>query len=1064
MVGVELSYGNLTPEEFLRTYGEDLERQLQRISVGTQSVERVEAEYEDYEVSYKVEFPWGTPATEAMKEVQVTTNSFAGRLPRELRESMRVSQWSRNSGFLVLSFYSETRSLSDLHAVIDQVLMPQVARVPDADRVSLYNPEQKEIILEIDPESLATHKLFPRDIETAVRAALGGQAGGRLVMGPKTYSIQMPRSVRTLENLNKVLIATPSGNRIHLNEVAKVDLRPSQSDAMSFKTSGAASIVLFASPKVGGNVKRMADEIIAATEKVLPSLPSDIHFRKLVDPSEFINRAVNNVSHEVAIGALLAVLVLYLFIGSLKNVATAAIEIPVSMMMAFLLMKWSGMNLNIISLGGLALSAGMNVDASVVVMENIFRYFERAKGPLTAAARLDLVIEAVREVRFPVVASTIASLVVFIPLAFTSDLSNAVLGDLAKTVVFSHGLSAIVALILVPTVRLQLMNRESNHLPKAPLERQLRWLEETYARLLSKFLERPRLQWQCYLALAILMSALVLFVLPKLPKEIIGLPDTDWVVLRVETKGNSTIRQMESVSDEHEARLLKMHGKSILYTFVQIMSPNSTVIMARLKDKRQMTEIWKALEREFPNTPFNQYIVVPWNPAELPIPNPPHLRLVIRGGDLLDRAETANQIKELLQERQVFARVFTSPYSGYEENILFEPYPELWANLEQKGAAFSTADLADLARVATQGRSIGDLTLNEKRFGLRLTYPERRIRTVEDLGAIPIAVGDKLVPLKALGSLALKRTPPLVYREDGRDLFLVGAKVNKGDETKIPAAREQAAQIVEEWKVERTKSGKINSQSPTLAFEDPDKDRNAAISQLGTAIALSVLLIFLVMVIQFGSAMNALLVLVAVPLGFIGVLLSLWLFGSTVSLNSALGVILLNGLAVANSIILVDFLKKLVDAGAEPRAAAITAAKQRLRPILITSLTTLLGMLPIALGLGEGAKILQPLGIAVGGGLWFSMGLTLFIVPALQVRYLEFARQMQSQKASKRILARIPRPEASTEHYFAAVDKSTHLDENLEEAPSPATSSQSQRSRLRREHETGPDLPEGPLH
>ena len=203
----------------------------------------------------------------------------------------------------------------------------------------------------------------------------------------------------------------------------------------------------------------MAEDILKIVKEAMHTLPKDIQYRVLVDPSEFIRASVNNVIHEVIVAAGLAVLVLFLFVGSFKNTITAALEIPLSMILAFIMMNLFDMNLNLISLGGLALAAGMNVDASVVVMENIFRHMEGLKGPLNFDSRLSLIIRAVKEVRLPIIASTISTLVVFAPLALTKDLTNAILGDLAKAVVFSHGFSMFIALILVPTIRLQIMNQ-----------------------------------------------------------------------------------------------------------------------------------------------------------------------------------------------------------------------------------------------------------------------------------------------------------------------------------------------------------------------------------------------------------------------------------------------------------------------------------------------------------------------------------------------------------------------------------------------------------------------------
>ena len=294
-----------------------------------------------------------------------------------------------------------------------------------------------------------------------------------------------------------------------------------------------------------------------------------------------------------------------------------------------------------------------------------------------------------------------------------------------------------------------------------------------------------------------------------------------------------------------------------------------------------------------------------------------------------------------------------------------------------------------------------------------LGYPEGALRTAEDLAALPVGIGPKLVPLKALADVRGEDVPPALYREDDRELFLIyGKQHNEADQASAktrPCARKKSRKDVAEWLKARpapvaAASDSDSSSKPVVAFEDAEIDLHDALRQLATAVGLSILLIFITLVIQFGNVVNALLVLVAVPLGFIGVLASLFVFRSTLSLNSVLGVILLNGIAVANSIILVDFLKRLVDRGFSPVDAAIEAGRKRLRPILITSLTTILAMLPIAAGLGEGGRILQPLGIAVSGGLWVSMGLTLFVVPALQVAYLQ--RQGRSQGAHRAATAR----------------------------------------------------------
>jgi multidrug efflux pump subunit AcrB len=477
-------------------------------------------------------------------------------------------------------------------------------------------------------------------------------------------------------------------------------------------------------------------------------------------------------------------------------------------------------------------------------------------------------------------------------------------------------------------------------------------------------------------------------VLPRLPKEVIGKPDTDWIELGITTQGNTLLKQMEETSAGIEDKLIDHFGSDIQYTFTQVVQPNMAWVMARLRDKSKMRTLWKQIETQFTNTPFVTYQIQPWNPAELPIPDPPHLKLVVRSGSLKDRAQVARDLYQILESKQVFPRLWTDPDVRKGESIVLRPYPHLWSNLKNQGSTLVTSDLADIVRVMTTGRKIGDLMVDGILRDVFLRYAPHAQLNAEEIAGLPIGINGKMIPLKALNRVEIEEAIPAIYQEDQRELFIISGKQNEGEPAYlIPDRLKKAQTLVQEWKNHRNQSNSKEA-GPTVEFEDARLELHDALRQLAVALGLSVALIFLILMIQFGDVVNALLVMVAVPLGFIGVLVSLFVFKSTLSLNSVLGVILLNGIAVANSIILVDFLTQRVRQGLTPRQAALDAAKKRLRPILITSLTTILGMLPVALGLGEGGRILQPLGIAVSGGLWVSMGLTLFIVPTLQVAYL----------------------------------------------------------------------------
>jgi HAE1 family hydrophobic/amphiphilic exporter-1 len=1003
-VHVRLDFGSMDQEDFKSSYGGTIESRLRGIDSAGLKVEKLETDYGNTSADYDVEFQWGSDPQAALREATNLMNSTIAAYPKEVRDSLSTYIRSENSGFFAASFYSQTRSLDAVYHDLEPLLVPRLSEVADAKDAELWNPNHRNIVIELDPSRMASLQLTPQMVQTAIQNKTVGFGAGSIEIGDQNYPIVVRKPNVKVSDLASLRVDTPTGQSLLLGDIAKIEYRVDPAKTHVMKTSGAPSLILWASPKPGGNVKKMSEDILALIQRVKPRMPADVQYKILVDPSEFIRGAIENVFHEVLIGSLLAVAILFLFIGSLRNVVTAAIEIPLSMVLAFILMKFSGMNLNLISLGGLALASGMNVDASVVVMENIFRHLEKEEAPKDFAGKLRIVVGAVREVRLAVIASTIASLVVFAPLAFTSALSYAVLGDLAKTVIFSHGFSAFVALLLVPTVRLHLMKHSKN--PKAdighsPIEGGLKKLETLYRGALGRFIESRRLQWGMGFFVFGALVGLFAFALPKLPKEVLGLPDTDWVMLGLNTQGNTIVRQMEGETEEVEARLLRKFGSEIRYTFTQIHGPNGSTIMARLKDKREMKSLWKRLEAEFKDGPNLRFWIDPWNPAELPLPNPPDLRIVVEGGAVEDRRATAESIMDALKEKKVLPSIWTIPDSNKSKAIVLHPN----LNLD---SALTPYDLSDILRVATVGKTIHYMNVNREYADIVLRYPPGLVTTAEDLGSFPIGVGGRVVPLRALTDVKIEEQASGIHRENGRELYaIVGRKENSAEKTSDRGYLKVADSVLGDWKAHHPLPPGVSVQT-----EDAQVEVNDAIRQLSVAVGLSIAMILLTLIFQMGSFMNSLIVLVAIPLGFIGVLSSLLVFQSTLSLNSVLGVILLNGIAVANSIILVDFGDRRYRAGMSPKEAVTGAAAQRLRPILITSLTTILGMLPVALGFGQGGRILQPLGIAVSGGLWFSMSLTLFIVPALQVAWLNRRANLETGRGvwKGRVLRVLRRP------------------------------------------------------
>lgn len=983
LLAVNVGYGSLAPQQFYESMGKEFEGKLKAIKVDGISVDLLTAEYNDKGVLYKAKFGWGTKPEEAKKAVDSVATSFFSSREIQIRRSVSVDIWNQNQGFFAMSFSSSTRSLDELYDLLNPLIADLKSKVDDADRLGLFNPAQKEISIKLSPEKLALYGIKTSSVENHIRDAVTALNGGTVKIGEQDLQINISRSAENVESLSFIRVSELSEIPVLLKDVADLSVIVSKENEERFRSDGEESLIFFASPKQGGNIKSMGDAIVTEMSKIQNQFPKDVHYKILVNPSEFIDKSILGVMREVGLAAFLAVVVLFFFIGSLKNVATAAVEIPLSLILAFILMKLTGMNLNLISLGGLALSAGMNVDASVVVLENIFRHFENQPESLSPQKRLDIIVGAVNEVKLPIIASTIASLVVFMPLVFTRGLTDAILGDLAKAVIFSHGLSAIVALILVPTIRYQLLKKGNIKISHSPIEKHLLKFEDFYEKSLARFLGSFRAQALVALVVLLSLPLLILVVIPKLDKEVVGRPETEWINIGISAPLSNSIKEVESHIITLEDDLRTRYGKKITSMFSQINSAQNGFIMVRWDSRNEASANLPLLEEIYKDTPTLYYWVEAWNPSELSIPNPPDWRVDIVGGSEKNRFELAENLLTKLRETSDFS-FRSEPSVQRRQFISIEPLGPYMS----EAPILSQLDISHYLRTASAGIMVEEITDSSKSLPIYLRIDSDRTSTIEQLKALPIGYQGRLIPISAIAKFKIENGLNEIYRENLVTLFSLRGRATQLQKKDLESYLQKADDVVTKQSKSLSDSKLKASEKPSLHMVEPQVELEESLGQLKIAVLISILLVFLVMVIQLGSIIQASLVMVAIPFGLIGAIFSLFLFQSTLSLNSGLGTILLNGIAVANSIILVDFIQKLYSQGKSALEATTYAAKARLRPIIMTSLTTILGMLPIALGMGEGGKILQPLGIAVCGGLWVSVILTLFVVPTLQYRYL----------------------------------------------------------------------------
>lgn len=986
-IGVWIPYGPYSNEQFYHEFGTLLEDHFKKIQIENSRITSITSRFNDDSAYYEIQFDWGTSFNEAKKEVKNSMNGLSNLWPKEVRDNYSIYPLNRSSGFFVATFTSKTLDMTQIYEILNPLLRSPLGQIEEIEQFYLWNPNEVQLIIELNPYALTTLGITPSKIESKIREHLNSFQGGTLRVGETELQLMTPKGIQKIEDLERIQI--PIGNsrnskdKIPLGQLGNIFSSSGEGMEQIFKTNGMKGIMLYARVKQGANIRNMSNRIKSVLTENEKRYSDKIHTNIMIDPSKFIDDSVSNVIKEVVLSAGLAVLILYLFIGGLTNTLTAAIEIPMSMVLSFIIMKIDGMNINLISLAGLALASGMNVDASIVVMENIF-----TKIKLTSHLKdrnfLDIIYESVKEVIGPLTSSTLISLIVFIPLIFTSNISQSILGDLAKAVVYSHGISLFVAILLVPTIRYHLFSRIPDidkkilQLDHPPLEKLIHFLEENYERSLNYILSNIKVFKKLLYVFPIFIILSIFFIHPRLTVELIGKPDTNYVVIHLNTTGNTLINQMEEQMDNLESRVKKLLGNKLQETFNEVWGPSGGQILAKIKNKKEIDNIVKLCEKEFVSTPKEFFSIKTWNPAELPLPEPPEGRVLISGKNSLEMDKMARDFYFKLMETGYFSTYHKEP--GINQKDFLRMKPKFGMELP-----ISIQEIGQYMRIILSNFKVGEISVNNIKQDIQMKFPLQTIDNIERVESWPIKVGNKIVPLKAY--LDIERVPslPSIYRKNDQEVHVIDAKLFKermGEKRKM---QQNLKKFVKDYN------------SPYVTYDDADKEIRESLYEVIQAIIISVVVMFLILFFQLGKLPLVLIIMTAIPTGIFGVYLSLFVMDSTLSLNSTLGMILLNGLTVANSIIMIDFiLIMLKSKDYNTKQAIIFATRVRLRPILMTALTTILGMLPIALGLGDGGKIIRPLGISVVGGLSVSTFFTLFIVPILTYLYLSKTKKPEN--------------------------------------------------------------------
>jgi hydrophobe/amphiphile efflux-1 (HAE1) family protein len=870
-----------------------------------------------------------------------------------------------------LALSSSRRSQLELGAYAN-TLKERLQTVPGIASVDQPAEKRYAMRLWMDPEKLTAYNLSPLDIRAAIARENIELPSGRI----EGEAIELP--VRTLSRLNTpaefnaLIIKRTADSVVRFRDIGYVELGAAN-ERSALKMGDKPIAGLYFKQQPGANQIEIVDALRARLEQIRNEIPEDIQVDVAYDNTEYVRRSLLEVTETIFIAFVLVVLVVFAFLREWRTTLIPVIAIPVSIIGTFAIIHAAGFSINTLTLLGIVLSIGLVVDDAIVVLENIYAKIETGASPLEAS------IAGTREIFFAVVSTTLTLAVVFLPLLFMGGLSGRLFREFGVTIAGAVLISAVVALTLTPMLSSRLLRASQGHgwlfLKTEPF---FRALELAYERGLGGFLRRTWVSPALLAGTAALIA--VLFML--LPRELAPMEDRGRVWVRASGLEGVGYEYMQGHTDELARATAELVPEA---NFMMTQVPgsgggsgiqgavNSGFVRVFLKDKseRQRTQAEIADSLRVLQKRFNGVRVNVTQEASIGErrANETGVRFVVQAAELPVLEEALPRFMAAAREHAAFTFI--------DSDLKFSK-PEVRVILDREKAqavGISALDIAQTLQASLSGQRFGYFIHEGKQYDVigQLTRDFRS--RPDDLGNIAVRSpgGTEMVRLDNLVSFEESSSPPELYRYNRYSAATVSGTLAPGRTLAegIAAFREVAAATLDE--------------RFTTSLSGAARDFEESASSLGWVFALALLLIYLVLAAQFESFIDPLVILLTVPLALAGALLALWYFDQSLNIFSQIGLIMLVGLVTKNGILIVEFANQRLEAAGNALTAAREAAAARLRPILMTSLATVLGILPIALALGAGAESRMSMGIAVIGGLLCGGALTLFVIPAMYV-------------------------------------------------------------------------------
>jgi HAE1 family hydrophobic/amphiphilic exporter-1 len=981
-ISINVGYSGVGPLEIEQLITRPIEQAVGAVA----GVETIQSNSSEGRSNVRINFAWGTDMNEALDDVRTRIDRVRARMPEDADQIQIFKADSNAQAIMQLAVEGDFDAVT-LREIAQNDLVTRLERVPGVAAVTVNGGLRRQIHVELSREKITALNLSVDRVVQTLRQENQNTPLGEVSQGDATYLVRSQGEFTSLDDISNLVVLTRDGVPIYLRDVAEV-IDSTEDRRQFMRIDGRPGVRMAVNKQSEENTVAVSDGIRAEVERINREVPG---IRMLVtnDQSIFIERAINNVQEHALLGGILVVLIIFAFLRDFRSTLIVSTSIPISVIGTFALLYFGGFTLNTMTFGGLALGIGMIVDAAIVVLENTHRHLHMGKDRMTAA------IDGSEEVWSAILTATLTHIAVFIPLLFLSGFSSILFAQLSFVVMFSLAMSLFVAVTIVPVLCSRWLHTPDEEASRSGMvgrfyrasEQFLENVDERYKKALHLSLaHRPTV---IIGALASVVVAVLLY--PLLSTEL--LPQTDEgevnvnaelpVGTRVERTEEAMLRLEEMVREYvPEATTIITSGGGFGGGFGGGGNSNRGQINIRLvpRDERERTndEIAQELRRQLAGLPG---VIVRANPAggnwQLTRmlgggDGDARLALEIRGEDLDDARRIAQEARAVMESTPGIADVRVGREEGRPEITIRVDRPKA-AMLGMTPQAVATTIQTNVAgTTAAQYRERG----NEYPIVVRLREADRE--GIADIGDVLLSTPTgQVVPARNLLAVGREAGPVQIDRKNMERITRVNADIETSLSEAIAAVQSNLGQV---------------RVPPDFAvgFGAEVEEQARAFRQLLLVLVLAVLLVYAVMASQYESLRDPFIIMFSIPVAGIGVVLSLLVTGTAFNMQAFIGVIMLAGIVVSNAILLVDYINTLRRRdGMSLREAVEVGGRRRLRPILMTSFATTLGLVPMAIGLGEGGELQAPLARVVIGGLLASTMVTLVLVPAVYTLFEE---------------------------------------------------------------------------